>query len=130
MTISLQSLIKFSIVGVSNTALGLGIIYIAWHVFGLGDIVANVLGYLVGFLWGYIWHRSWTFNASPKGIRSLWRYAFICILAYGANLATLGVVRSMLGSVSFLPHVAGAVIYAGLSYIGSSYFAFSASRPG
>ena len=130
MSVSLQSLIKFSMVGISNTALGLGIIYIAWNVFGIDDITANILGYLAGFLWGYFWNRSWTFSTAPKGIKSFWRYIFICILAYSANLATLGSLRSVLGPDSFLPHVAGALVYAGLSYIGSCYFAFSSARLG
>lgn len=128
MSISIQSLIRFSLVGISNTLLGLGVIYIAWDVFGIGDITANILGYVTGFIWGYMWNRSWTFSAPSKSIHSFWRYAFICVLAYSANLATLGILRNMLGSSSFLPHVAGALVYAGLSYVGSCYFAFSSSR--
>lgn len=129
MTYSVQSFIKFSIVGMSNTALGLGIIYIAWNIFGIGDIAANLLGYLAGFLWSYIWNRWWTFNASNIGIESLWRYGVICVFAYGVNLGTLVILRNTLGSSSFLPHVAGAFLYAGVSYIGSCYFAFSKFEP-
>jgi putative flippase GtrA len=118
------------VVGVSNTVLGLGIIYIAWNVFGIGDIAANLLGYLAGFLWGYVWNKSWTFSAAPKGIEILWRYSFVCVLAYSANLATLTFLRSVLGPDSFLPHAVGTLVYAGLSYIGSCYFAFSSSSLG
>jgi putative flippase GtrA len=125
MTASATSLIKYSVVGASNTLLGLGIIYVAWGVFGIGDIPANILGYLVGFLWSYTWNKLWTFRKDGKPTDSLWRYALICAFAYAANLAVLSVLRMLLGTTSFFPHVIGILVYGGLSYVGSCYFAFA-----
>jgi putative flippase GtrA len=115
---------KFVIVGISNTLIGMSIIYGAWHFFSLGDFVSNLIGYAVGFLWSFGLHRIWTFQDTSPRRRSFWRYLVVCAIAYAANLLTLFVARSHLGPESFLPHVIGLVTYTILGYLGGHFFAF------
>lgn len=123
-----HSFVRFALVGASNTAIGLSVIYIAWRVFGLGDVAANVLGYLVGFCWSYTLNRLWTFkDAGPVG-RSFMRFALICAAAYAVNLLVLFEARRLLGAESFLPHILGMVVYTGVSYLGSRFFAFKPDK--
>lgn len=119
-----SSLLKFAMVGVTNTVIGLSVIYIAWFVFGFGDLLSNVLGYAVGFLWGYRLNRRWTFRARGAVGQSFWRYALVCAVAYAANLLVLFAVRNAIGEQSFLPHALGTVAYTSLAYLGSRFFAF------
>jgi putative flippase GtrA len=119
-----NSFFRFVLVGISNTAIGMSVIYIAWHTFRLGDVLANVLGYLIGFLWSYGINRLWTFRDNGSVARSFTRFALVCAAAYAANLFVLLGTRSVIGEASFLPHVFGAVTYTVLGYLGSRFFVF------
>lgn len=100
---------RFVLVGLSNTLIGMGVIYLAWRGLGLGDLPANMIGYGIGFVWSYGLNRLWTFQDSG---------------AYLANLLVLFAARRLMGEASFLPHVFGSVAYTVLGYLGSRFFAF------
>jgi putative flippase GtrA len=117
-------LARFLLVGVSNTLIGLGVIYFAWRIVGLSDLAANVTGYLIGFCWSYLLNRLWTFNDAGSVGRSFARFALVCALAYAVNLLILFEARRWIGGSSFLPHIFGMVAYTAVGYFGSRYFAF------
>ncbi len=115
---------RFVLVGLSNTLIGMGVIYLAWRGLGLGDLPANMIGYGIGFVWSYGLNRLWTFQDSGAVGRSLARFALVCAVAYLANLLVLFAARRLMGEASFLPHVFGSVAYTVLGYLGSRFFAF------
>jgi putative flippase GtrA len=119
-----SSLLKFAMVGVTNSCIGLSVIYVAWRFFGMADVLANALGYAIGFAWGYWLNRRWTFNDKGSIGRSAWRYAMVCISAYLANLGVLYTTRSMIGPHSFVPHALGLAAYTVAAYFGCRIFAF------
>lgn len=119
-----HSLFRFALVGVSNTLIGMGVIYFAWHTLRLGDLPANLLGYVIGFLWSYAINRLWTFHDSGSIRRSFTRFALVCAAAYAVNLLVLFATRSVIGEASFLPHVFGSFAYTALGYLGSRFFVF------
>lgn len=119
-----HSLFRFILVGLSNTLIGMGVIYFAWRVLGLGDLPANMLGYAIGFVWSYSLNRLWTFQDSGAMGRSFGRFALVCAVGYLANLLVLFTARRLMGEASFLPHVFGTVAYTALGYLGSRFFAF------
>lgn len=119
-----HSLFRFALVGLSNTLIGMGVIYLAWRGLGLGDLPANLLGYGIGWVWSYSLNRLWTFQDRGAMGRSLGRFALVCAVAYAANLLVLFAARRLMGEASFLPHVFGSVAYTALGYLGSRFFAF------
>jgi putative flippase GtrA len=127
MTGSVQRLLRFGIVGLSNTLLGLGVIYVCWRFLGMGDVPANMTGYVVGLLWGYTWNRRWTFRSARPARQQFGRYLLLCLCAYAANLGVIGIARHVLGDQSFFPHVAGTVFYTALTYLGCRHFVFAES---
>lgn len=124
MTFVHLSLVKFIVVGASNTVLSLIVMYVAWSLYHVGDLAANTLGYAVGFLWGYAWNRRWTFNGHGKVKDTFWRYLLVCAFAYAANLLIMFATRSVLDGQNFWPHLFGVVAYTALAYLGSLLFAF------
>jgi putative flippase GtrA len=123
-----HSFVRFGLVGASNTVIGLSVIYLAWRVFGLGDLAANVLGYLIGICWSFTLNRLWTFNDAGPVRRSFVRFALICAAAYAVNLLVLFEVRRLMGASSFLPHVLGMAAYTAVGYFGSRFFAFNQTK--
>lgn len=124
-----NTFLKFALVGVVNTLVGMGVIFVAWYFLGWGDLAANLLGYAVGFCCSYGLNRLWTFaDRSPVG-RSLWRFALVCAAAYAANLVVLFATRAAMGPASFMPHVLGSITYTVAGYLGSRFFAFRKTSP-
>ncbi len=119
-----QSALRFALVGVSNTFIGLAVIYLAWRVLGLPDLAANALGYAIGFLWSFMMNRRWSFQAEGPTGQHFRRFVLVCALAYTANVLVLMLSRSWLGPEGFLPHALGMATYSVLAFIGSRRYAF------
>ncbi|MCB1894732.1 MAG: GtrA family protein [Zoogloeaceae bacterium] len=114
---------RFALVGALNTAVGLGLIFLAKYAAGFGDGPANAIGYSVAFGLSFTVNRSWTFRHSGA-----WRLAFARSLvvvggAYACNLATvLGLIAS--GVQADLAQASGVVPYVLVSYAGFRCWAF------
>jgi putative flippase GtrA len=63
-TLSEVSVVRFGVVGVSNTALGFAVFWSAHHL--MPAMGAQCLSYVVGMLWSYYWNRRWTFQSQGK----------------------------------------------------------------
>jgi putative flippase GtrA len=116
--------VRFLLVGMCNSALGLSVIYVAWHGLGFSDVAANAAGYGVGFGCGYCLNKRWTFGAAPPRGQGVWRYAAVCACAYGLNLLAMQASRGQVSADSLLPHAIGLATYTVVAYLGSRWFVF------
>ncbi len=64
---TLIQLIKYGIVGVSNTIVTALVIFVLLKLAGMNDSPANLLGYVAGVINSFIWNSRWTFRAA-KGV--------------------------------------------------------------
>lgn len=62
--------VKFGIVGVSNTAIGLGTYYLFLYL-GCHYMVANVLSWLISVFNAYFWNNRYVFKNEVAWIRAL-----------------------------------------------------------
>lgn len=62
-------LIKFGIVGVSNTLISLIVYYILIFV-GVNYLVANITGYIISSIWGYLLNKIWVFKENRCDTKS------------------------------------------------------------
>lgn len=78
--------VKFCIVGVSNTVIGLGTYYLflwmGWHY-----IIANILSWVISVFNAFYWNNKYVFDSKSSWVQSLCRTYF----SYGASFV-LGVV--------------------------------------
>lgn len=61
--------LKFIGVGVLNTLISLGVIYLCMHV-GINYRLSNLIGYGAGVLNSFIWNKLWVFRSKEKNV--LW----------------------------------------------------------
>ncbi|MFT0173169.1 GtrA family protein [Paraburkholderia mimosarum] len=120
----LHASIRFVLVGLSNTALSLTVIWIALKVFGVSDLRANAIGYIVGFVWSFLLNRSWTFRHRGRLASGLVRFTLVCSAAYVANLLVLFFLLERFGGGAIWTQAVGMVVYTVVSYLGSRYYAF------
>lgn len=125
-----QPVLRFALVGLSNTVVGFAAIWFALRRLGVCDVAANALGYAVGFAWGFLLNRSWTFGHRGRLDAGFIKYALVCVAAYAANLAVLMLVAGRLGSGSLMAQALGIATYSTLAYLGARHWAFPVSRDG
>lgn len=111
-----MEIIKFGLVGLLNTAIGFTIIVLALG-FGLGDYVANALGYSVGLAISYALNRYWTFAVrGSNSSAEILRFCGAFIIAYAANILVLAACRTAGLIEQPAVHLAGLALYSILFY--------------
>jgi putative flippase GtrA len=121
---------RFSVVGVVNTAVGLAVIYGALFS-GLGDFASNALGYGVGLVVSFVLHRGWTFAGRTRTLsRDAVGFGLAWVVAYLANLAVIGVGRSLGFTENPFVQLGGVLIFAAAFYLLTSRLVFIRSSDG
>jgi putative flippase GtrA len=121
-----QSL-RFSAVGVANTAIGLAAIYAVLYFFGTGPVVANATGYAIGLAVSFSLNRAWTFDDTGSIGRALPRYLSVAAGAYLLNLITVLIGARLLGIGPYLVQLFGVAIYTVVMFLGCRWFVFSSA---
>lgn len=115
--------VRFGLVGVANTVVGLGTIYACLFVLGWPDVPANVAGYTLGLLQSFVLNRNWTFRSRIGILPGLLRFVAVFAVAYAVNLVlVLGLRRAGIGPA--LAHAAGIPVYTLIFFVLSRWFVF------
>jgi putative flippase GtrA len=122
--IDLQTPIRFIIVGIANTLIGLAGIYSCKWLLGFGDVLSNICGYLIGLAASFVLNRNWTFRHQGAALVALARFLAVFALAYLLNLVAVLILIRFVGMNAYLAQAAGIVPYTVVFYLGSRYFAF------
>ncbi len=83
---NIAQFVKYCMVGVLNTLVCLGTIFICKSLFGINPYVSNALGYTVGVLNSFLWNRRWVFRSHGRYSREAIRFMLGCGLCYLAQL--------------------------------------------
>ncbi len=59
-------LVKYGLVGVSNSLITLVVIYVCNEIIGLKLMLADVIGYVAGLINSFIWNKNWVFKSHNK----------------------------------------------------------------
>lgn len=127
-------LIKFVIVGVVNTLVGMAIMFGLYNLAGCSYWVSSAANYILTSILSYFLNKTFTFgNKDGVGSTAL-RFALniaVCyLLAYGiakpaVNWLLAGASVSLRDNCSMF---AGMVLFTGFNYIGQRFFAFRESE--
>ena len=122
------SFLRFILVGVANTLVGLGVIWCVKELLWRGNVVSNISGYVVGVTVSFILNKRWTFSFRGDSGAALIRFLTVVIISYVANLLTVLALVRVSGRDSFWFQVCGAVAYSSLFYLGCRWYAFPQGR--
>jgi len=118
-----ESLVRFAIVGIANTMVGLAIIWAAKWLTGVGDVTANIIGYAFGVLISFKLNKSWTFGYNGSTGVSLVRFLVALGIAYMMNLITV-IAALGLGVNGYIAQALGILPYTAFTYFASKLFVF------
>ncbi|WP_297212121.1 GtrA family protein [uncultured Flavonifractor sp.] len=129
-----NSIPKFLLVGVLNTLVGAGIMFLLYNVAGWGYWPSTAANYLVGGILSFFLNKYFTFRNRERSWWQVGKFVItvaVCwVIAYAiAKPLVLQILANQ--NVKLQENVAmlaGMCIYTGLNYFGQRFFAFRKSR--
>lgn len=135
--------LKFILVGIVNTLVGMGLQFVFYNVFGWeqydwGVFTASLIGNIIGSVVSYFLNKYFTFKNKEKGWKPVLRFALniaVCyVVAYVLVAPLISLVSSACHWTMFgwteekfagnLSLAAGACTFVACNYIGQRFFAF------
>jgi len=121
---SLIQLIKFGIVGVSNTLLTAGVIWILMKVFHCSDYISNFIGYIIGLANSFIWNRKWTFESKTRVSVTVFKFIVTFAISYAVQLGNLYALLHLTHIDPYYCQLLSIVVYTGINFILNKYYTF------
>lgn len=135
-----KTALKFLLVGVINTLVGTGVMFVFYNVCGFGYWFSSASNYVVGSIVSYLLNKYFTFQSKTNSLKSIIKFVVnisVCyFVAYGAAKPLVywvcDVFRENVRFFSFLNDkwcdnlamLAGMGIFVVLNYIGQRFFVF------
>ncbi len=83
-------LIKYGIVGVSNSLITLIVIFICNSLLNMSLFVADIIGYVAGVINSFIWNKQWVFKThDTKIIKEMTLFVTGFLICFGIQFITL-----------------------------------------
>lgn len=128
------SMLRFLLVGVVNTLVGAGIMFLLYNLAGCSYWLSSAANYIVGGVVSYFLNKYYTFKNTERSWKQVLRFALnvaVCwLLAYG--IAKPLALRLLAGFDEKLQTnaamLAGLCFYTALNYLGQRFFAFRAKE--
>lgn len=93
---------KYCTVGVLNTAITLGVIFVCKSVLGVNPYLSNALGYICGLSNSFLWDKAWVFRSRRSYKAAGAHFAVGCALCYLLQFALVwSLTQSAFGSEEY-----------------------------
>lgn len=124
-------LLKFLLVGVFNTIVGAGIMFLLYNLAGCSYWVSSASNYVVGSILSYFLNKYITFQNKDNSFRQIIKFVINILVCYGV---AYGIAKPLVKLVlstqseSLRDNVAmlvGMCLFTGLNYFGQRFFAFA-----
>lgn len=123
---------RFGLVGLINTAVGLGIIWLAMAA-GAPAIPANAIGYMVGIMVSFTLNRAWTFRSDRERQRrpaaTLRRFLAAAGVAWLLNISVVWSVLELTEVSPYLVQLFGVATYSISFFIMCRVWVFADMEP-
>jgi putative flippase GtrA len=117
--------IKYLIVGIFNTTLGYGTIFLCMYIFMFSPELSNLIGYVLGMIFSFFANRKFTFKSTEKASQEFIKFIAVCLVAYLANFITLiTLVRELNLNAGFSQVISGGV-YVICGFLMNKWFVFN-----
>lgn len=125
-----NTVLKFLLVGVVNTLIGTGTMFLLYNLAHCSYWVSSAANYVVGGIVSFFLNKYFTFQNKTWEWSQVWKFAANVTVCYllGYGLAKPLVLHLLAGqAVNVQENVAmlvGMCLYTGLNYLGQRFFAF------
>lgn len=98
----LTQFIKYCLVGVLNTLVCIGVIYLCKSLLGINPYVSNALGYICGVINSFLCNKQWVFHSKGSYRREALRFVLGFFLCYALQFLVVWMLTSRFGDYDFL----------------------------
>ena len=124
--------IKFILVGIVNTIIGLSLMLIFYNIFLWGYWLSSAISYIIASIISYFLNKHFTFKSTVRNLYGIIRFSIligICyILSYSiAKPLTFFILKSFNLPINIVEQIAmiiGMVIFSLLNYVGQKLWVF------
>ena len=124
------SMLRFLLVGVVNTLVGAGIMFLLYNLAGCSYWLSSAANYIVGGVVSYFLNKYYTFRYKKRDWKVIARFALniaACyLIAYGIAKPLIAALMSGFGMTvqENAAMLCGMVLFVALNYLGQRFFAF------
>ncbi len=123
---------KFGLVGVSNTAVSMGVYYLFLWINPDLYMVGSILGTILSILNAFIWNDLFVFTGNPKDIKSVLKRLVKTYISYGGTSilsnVLLWVEVSLLSLSKVYAPIINLIITIPLNYLINKFWTFSKKK--
>lgn len=124
----LSQFIKFSLVGVLNTAIHYGVFYVLYSFGGFYHLLASGIGFCVAVVHSYILNKLWTFKRRGSPVRQEFSKFFVVnIVSLGVNLAGMAILVELLSVDPRIAQLVTIGITLVINFLGNKFWTFAAN---
>lgn len=131
-----KKLLLFLLVGVINTIVGAGLMFIMYNLFGCGYYFSSVCNYIAGGICSYFLNKFITFKNHQKSFAQIVQFVILLVVCYiiayvGAKHLVYFICAGK--SVKFRDNTAmitGEILYTALNYLGQRLVVFKNKQNG
>lgn len=128
------TVVKFLLVGVLNTLIGCGIMFLLYNLAGCSYWISSAANYIAGSIVSFFLNKHFTFQNHERSWKQAAKFLLnvvVCyIIAYG--IAKPAVSCALIGQPARIQEnaamLAGMCLYTGLNYFGQRFFAFRSEK--
>lgn len=126
-----STMVKFLLVGVLNTLIGCGTMFLLYNLVGCSYWISSAANYIIGSIVSFFFNKHFTFRNKERSWRQVGKFVInvaVCyIIAYGlakpvVTFLLRGQAQTLQENVAML---AGMCLYTGLNYFGQRFFTFA-----
>lgn len=128
-----NSFIRFLLVGIINTIIGLSSTLFLLNIVGLSYFLSTCFGNIIGAIASYFLNKTFTFKNKSPIINSAWRFALITLICYTFSYSTSYYISSsellahIISNKKIMENIAvltGSALYTITNYLGHRFFTF------
>jgi putative flippase GtrA len=116
---------RFGLVGLANTGVGLLTIYATIYYFDVTPLAANAIGYAIGFALSFVLNRRWTFKNNLSVHQVLPRYFLAATFSYVLNFTAVLICYHHFDMNAYLVQLLGIALYTISMFSISKFFVFT-----
>lgn len=126
-----SSVLKFLLVGILNTLIGCGTMFLLYNLAGCSYWISSAANYMVGSIISFFLNKHFTFENHERSWKQVAKFALnviVCyIIAYGmAKPLVFHVLSGQAANIQEnVAMLVGMCLYTGLNYLGQRFFAFA-----
>ncbi len=117
-------MVRFALVGLSNTLLTLVVIFTLTSIFKLGYVLANGIGYTCGLINSFVLNKIFTFRSKEYFLREAVFFIGVHIVCYLVQLGVLVVLREAMEVPVSIAQLLAMGVYTAINFFLNKFITF------